>query len=332
MTGRKKPGLLRHDRMIAANELRSALSSWSDRLIAIAAVLIALVAVRSVLSHRPLIFAAAAVAALATAIGAGAARMIEHRVDFHCGDGVLAADALAEGGRRHYALSIHALVCVIVTICAVIGRPAAAVLSPIGYLIGAGICHVACRVVPTGASPRRFSPFPEIRRLLQRPISGAFAAIPALLPLLLLRSIEPGSMAAVIGLVSAVSALLLTMLDYNVVRFMTESGYPAWRIIGIHARSLLTFLILTVVASMVVSDRLVAIVICGVVLAALIFMTIRILAYRIHSKRIADTLVSICAGFACVTAIMIPVLVPVVVFAILWHLHHRAVPVTWLLT
>src|SRR5215203_888029 len=95
-TGRKKAGLLRHDRMIVANELRSALSSWSDRLIALAALLIALVAVRSALSQRPLIFAATAVAALATAVGAGAARMIERRVDFHSRVGVLAADALAE--------------------------------------------------------------------------------------------------------------------------------------------------------------------------------------------------------------------------------------------
>jgi len=245
---------------------------------------------------------------------------------------VLAADALAEDARWHYALPIHALVCAIVTICAVIGRPAAALLAPIGYLIGAGISHVACRVVPTRASPRRSSPLRSIRHVLQRPISGASAAIAAVLPLLFLRSIEPGTMAAVIGVVSAVVALLLTMLDYNVVRFMTESGYPAGRIIGIHARSVLIFLILTVVASLVLSDKLVAIVIFGVVLTALIFMTSRILAYRIHSKRIADTVVSVSAGIAFLTAVAMPMLLPVVVSAILWHLHRHAVRATWLLT
>ena len=150
-TGRKKAGLLRHDRMIVANELRSALSSWSDRLIALAALLGALVALKSALSHRPFIFAATAVATLATAAGVWAARMIERRVDFHSQDGVLAADALAEDARRHYALAIHALVCAIVTICAVIGRPAAAALAPIGYLVGAGVVP---RRVPSGAHRR----------------------------------------------------------------------------------------------------------------------------------------------------------------------------------
>lgn len=329
-THRTKAGLLRHDRMIVANELRSAFFSWRDKLIALAVLVVALVAVRSALSHRPLIFAATAIAALATATGAATARVIERRLDFHSQDGVLAADALAKDARWHYALPIHALACAIVTVCAVIGRPKAAVLATIGYLIGAGISHVVCRVVLTNATPRRSLSLRAIRHLLQRPISGALAAIPVVLPLLLLRSIEPGQMATVIGLLSATAALLLTMVDHNVVRFMTESGYPAGRIIGIHARSLLIFLILTVPASLALSDRLVAIVIFGVVLAALIFMTSRILAYRIHSKRTADTLVSIC-GIACLTGVAMPMLLPVVVIAILWQLHRRAVPVTWLL-
>ena len=328
----KKAGLLRHDRMIVANELGSALSSRSDRLIALAALLIALVAVRSALSHRPFIFAATAIAVLAAAVGAAAARMIERRLDFHSEVGVLAADALAESARRHYALSIQALVCAIVTMCAVIGRPAAAVLAPIGYLIGAGIGHVAWRVLPRGASSRRSSPLRSITRMLQRPTSGALAAIPAVLLQLLLGSIEPGATAAIIAVVSAMAALLLTMLDYNVVRFLTESGYPAGRIIGLHAPSLLVFFILTVVVSLVLFDRLVAIVVFAVVLTALIFMTSRILAYRIHSKRIADTLVSIYAGIVGLTAVVMPMLLPIVVIAILWHLHHRAVQATWLLT
>lgn len=258
--------------------------------------------------------------------------MIERRVDFHVQDGVLAADALAEAARRHYVLSIHASVCTVVTICAAIGRPAAAALAPIGYLVGAGICHIACRVVLADASSRRSSPLRSITRLLQRPLAGALAAIAVALPLLLLRSIEPGPRAAFIGLVGTIAALLLTMLDDKVVRFMTESGYPAGRIIGIHVRSLLVFLIPAVFASLLLSDRLAAIVICGVVLAALILMTSRILAYRIHPKRTADTLVSVCAGVACLTGFLVPMLLPVVVIAILWHLHRRSVPATWRLT
>ena len=329
---RKKARLLRHDRAIVANELRSALSSWNDRLIALAGLLIALVAVRSALSHRPFLFAATAVAALAATVGAGAARMVERRLDFHSQDGVLAADALAEDARRDYALSIHALVCGTTTLCAMIVRPAAAVVAPIGYLIGAGISHVSRRVVATGSSPRRSFSLRAFARLPQRPISGVLAAIPVVLPLLLLGSIEPRPMAVVVGLVSAVAVLLLTMLDYNVVRFMTESGYGAGRIIVIHSRSTLIFLIVAVAASVVLSDEFVAVVIFGVVLAAVIFVASRVLANRIQSKRAADTLVSICAGIVCVTAVSIPLLLPVVVIGILWHLHRHAGSATWQLT
>ena len=54
----------------------------------------------------------------------------------------VAADAWAEPVRRHYALSVHAWVCAIVTMCALIGRPTVAVLAPVGYLIGAGMSLV----------------------------------------------------------------------------------------------------------------------------------------------------------------------------------------------
>lgn len=330
-TGRKKPGLLRHDGMIVANELRSAFFSWRDRLIAIAVLVVALVAISSALSHRPFIFAATAIVALATAIGAGAARVIERRLDFHAEHGVLAADALTPDVRRHYALTIHVLVSAIVTLCAAVARPAAAVLAPIGYLVGAGISHVVFRVVLTDASPRPSFSLRATTRLLQRPVSGALAAIAIVLPLLLLRSIEPGQVATVVGLVSVIAVLTLTMLDYNVVRFMTESGYSAVQIIAIRARAVLIFLILTIVATLLLADTFVAIVVFGVVLAALIFMTSRMLAYRIYSKRTADTLISICA-IVCLSGVAMPMLLPVVVLAILWQLYRQAVRVTWLLT
>lgn len=328
--GRKQERLLRHDRVMVANELRFALTSWSDRLIVLAVVLTVLVAVRSALSHRSFIIAAAAVAGFATAIGAAAARMIERRLDFHSQDGVLAADALTEDARRNYTLSIHALVAGLVTVCALIGRPNAAVFAPIGYLIGAGIAHIACRTVLSETSPRRPVLLRNIPRLLQRPISGAVVAIPVVLLLLLLTSSEPGQRATVIGVVSAVITLMLTTLDYHVVRFMTESGYSARRIISIHARSLAIFFITSVLASLILSVMLVSVVIVAVVLAALIFMTSRILAYRIFPKRTADTLVSIC-GIVCLAGVAMPMFLPVVVIAILWQLYRRAAPVTWLL-
>jgi hypothetical protein len=317
--------------MIVANGLRSAFSSWPDRLVALAVLLIALAAMRSSLSDRPFIVAATAVVGLAAAVGAGVALMIGHRLDFHAEDGVLAEDALAGGARQYYILSIHALVCAVATLCALIGRPMTAMLAPIGYLVGAGICHLVRRLATGGGARRRSPLLRAVRRLLQRPLSGVVAAIPAVMSLLLLQSIGPGPLAAFIGMISAVAAILLTLPDHDVVRFMSASGYRAGRIIGLHARSLLVFLVLTIPASLILSDTLVAIVIFGVVLAAWLLMTARILAYRAYSKRAADTAVSVCVVFTGFTGYAIPMLLPFVVIAILWHLHRRSVPATWLL-
>lgn len=331
-TGRTDGRLLRHDRMIVANELRSAFASWTDRLVALAVILIALAAVRASLSDRPFVLAATAVAALGAVAGAGAAWMIDRRLDFHAQDGVIAADALTDRARRHYILSIHAPVCGMVTLCAGIGRPMAAFLVPLAYLIGAGACHIARRLAIPGGGQPRSSRLRAARRVLQRPISGAVAAIPAVLPLLLLESIDPGPLAAFAGLVSTVAVMLLTMVDYNTVRFMSASGYRSGRIIGIHGRSLLVFIVLSVPAALALSDGLAAIVISGVGIVAFMLMTARILAYRIHSKRAADTAVSICVAVVAFTGFAMPMLLPFVVIAILWHLHRRSAPATWLLT
>ncbi|HSI16359.1 MAG TPA: hypothetical protein VK980_01215 [Sphingomonas sp.] len=318
--------------MIVANELRSVLASWTDRLIALAVVLIALFALRSSLSDRPFVFAAVAVAALAAVIGAGAARVIQRRLDFHAYDGVVAVDALTRGEHRLYTLSIHGAVCGIMALCVLAGRPATVGLALIGYLVGAGSCNIARRLVLGRGSPRLSAPLRSVRPFLRRPIAGALAAITVVLPVLLLTSIEPGPMAAFIGLVSAVAALLLTMLDDGVVRFMTVSGYRAGRIIWFHSRSVLAFLLLTVPALLALSHGLIAVVVGSVVLAAQVLMTARILAYRVHAKRTADTVVGICTVVACIAGFAMPMLLPFVVMAILWHLHRRAAPATWLLT
>lgn len=328
---RETNSLLRHDRMVVANELRSALSSWSDRVIVPGVILIVLITLRASLFDRPFILAATAVAALAVVAGAGTARVVQRRLEFHAYDGAIAADALAEATRRRYILSVHAMACGIVASCALIGRPATVGLAVIGYLVGAGSCHMARRLMSRGDVARRPALLRSVGALLQSPIAGALAAMPIVLSLLLLGSIEPGPMAAFIGMVSAVAALLLTTLDAAVVRFMTVSGYPARRIVRIHARALSVFLLLTVLACLVLSRGLVAIVVGCVVLAALALMTARILAYRIHPKRTADTVVSICAAVACLAGVTMPMLLPFVVVAILWHLHRRSGSATWLL-
>lgn len=329
-TSRKKTRLLRHDRVIVANELRSALSSWSDRLIALTALVFVLTMVRFALAHKPFLFAATAVAGVATVVGAGVARLIERRMDFHSQDGVLAADALADNARRQYALPIHAVIASIVTICAAIGRPSAVAFAPIGYLIGALVCHVAYAVVHRDAATRGSVSLRTLRRSLQRPLSGVVAAVITILLVLVNRSIDVQQMAAVVALVTAAMALVLTMLDYHVIRFMTESGYSAARIIGLYSRPVSIFLILTVIASTIAADRVLALIVFGVVVVALLFMASRILAYRMYSKRTADTLLTVC-GIVCASAVAMPLLLPVLIIVILWQLYPRSVRVTSLL-
>lgn len=330
--GRANANLLRHDRMIVVNELRSALSSWTDRLTALAVTLIILFALHSSLSNRPLMVVASAVSALAAVMGAGTARMIQRRLDFHAHDGAMAADALARAARRHYVVSVHAIACGVVTIGALIGRPATVLFALMGYLAGAGTWHIARRVAPGASVPRQSAGLRPVKAVLQRPISGALAAVLVLPPLMLSGSIGPGPMAGFIGLIGVIAALSLTMLDDRTVRFMTISGYSATRIIGCHARALLTFLVLTVMACLALSRGLIAMVVGGVVLAALILMTARILAYRVHSKRTADTLIGICAAVTCIAGFAMQLVLPVVVIAILWHLHRRSAAATWMVT
>lgn len=330
-TSQKKTRLLKHDRAIVANELRAALSSWSDRLTIVAALLFVLAAVRFALADRPFIFAATAVAGMATVGGAGVARLIERRMDFHSQDGVLAADALADNARRHYALPIHAVVAVIMTACTAIARPTAVAFAPIAYLIGALFQHVAYAVVHRQLSARRSLSLRAVRRVLRRPVTGAFAALPMILLMLLNRSLELSQLVTAIALLTVATALVLTMLDYHAVRFMTECGYTAGRIFGVHARPVLIFLILAAITPMAMSDRYLAPVVFGTVLVALMVMAGRIFAYRVYSKRTADTLITFC-GIACVSAIVMPILLPVLIIAILLQLYRQSVRVTSLLS
>ncbi len=330
-TGWIKARLFRHDRMVVVNELRAGLSAWTDRLIAVAVAMIALVALHSWLSPRPFIVAGLTIAGLAAASGAWGARLIEQRLVFHAYDGIIAADALADRAWRRYAVPIHALLCGIVAFVALIGRPATMGVAIIGYLVGAGCGHIASRIMRRRSGATLSVPLRLDRSLLQRPITGAIAAIPVTLPLLFFSSAATEAMLVLTGVVAGAVALMLTLVDDGAIRFLTLSGYKAGRIIGLHSRSLLVFSLLTVLACLIFSASA-AIVIGSVAVAAFVVMTARILAYRMHAKRTADLIVGSGAVAAVLSGVALPLLFPVVVVAILWQLYRRAAPATWLLT
>lgn len=321
--------LSRHDRTIVVNELRWAFSSWTDRLIALIVVVVAVAGSRSALSAQPWRVAAAIVAMLAAAVGVGAARIVRRRLDFHAHDGIIAADALSRRSRRRYATAFHATALCLIIGLALMARPGIVVAAVVGYLAGAGVGHVANRSVGWRGSGR--SAFARrVAALLQRPVAGVAAAVPFVALLVLGRSIETGRLAALAGGISAITVLSLTTVDDAVVRFMTWSGFRAVTIIARRARAALIYLLLLVPAGLTVSVGL-ALVVLVVVLAALALMATRILVYRIHAKRAADMIVSICAAVVGFAGVMAPMIAPLVVITIFVHLGRRSAPATWML-
>jgi hypothetical protein len=326
---RRNP-MLRHDWMIVSNEARSAFSSWTDRLTALAVVAITLAAPRAFLSDQSFITAASAVGAFAALIGAGAARIVQHRLAFHAREGALAAEALSREASRRYILCAHALLLAIVATGALVSRLDMLPLALAGYIAGAGIGHAVAALLP-GLAPRRLPSLRAWSVLLQRPIAGALAALAFLLLLLPARTLDPGSAAALAGVAAAGAALALTAVDDDIVRFMTLSGYGGASILWRRARPLLLFLLLTVPACLLLAQRPAALIVAGIGLVALTLMAARILAYRIYSRRVADTLVGIGLVVALVAGFMAPLLLPLFFLLLLRHLCRRSASATWLL-
>jgi len=324
----RKP--LRHDRMIVVNELRRAFSSWSDRLIAASVVLIALATLHASLADRPWLVAASAVAGLSAIAGASAARLLHRRLAFHTDEGALADAALDPRARRRYLVAFHALGLGVLGVATLAARPSLLALGLAAYLAGAALGHLAS-LAAGGLALRRPTAGRAMRAQLRRPIAGALAAIGLLLLVLALRGLDTPPRTALVGAATVIAVLGMTSLDDSAIRFMTLSGYRAPRILGLAARGPLAFLAIGLPALLAAANPLLAGIVTLVTLAGLALMAARILAYRSHGKRAADTLVGICAAAACLTGLAAPMLLPIVMIAIFWHLSRRSAPATWLL-
>ena len=323
--------LFRHDRMIVINEMRWAFSSWTDRLVAIVVALLALAMLHASLADRPVLVAGSAIAALAAIAGAGAARLMHRRLAFHAYDGTLAAEALDRGQRRAYLVAFHTLALGLLCIAVLAARASLLPLGLAAYLAGAGLGH-AVSLMTDGLALRRPLPGRAIRARLQKPGAGVVAAIGLLLLLLCLRTLGTNPRIALAGTTTVIAVLGLTSLDDAVIRFMTLSGYRTWRIVGLHARGVLVFVAIALPVLLVASEPLLTGIIGAVAMAGLALMAMRILAYRIHTKRAADTLVTLCAAAICATGFAASILMPFVAIAIFWYLNRRAIPQTWMLS
>jgi len=321
--------LVRHDRKIAGNSLRSALSRRGDRLFLGVVAVIALAALHHLLSDRPLPLVISLVGAASALIGLGMADLVHRRLEFHASDGVLAADALSRDTRRRFGLALHLMGGALVLLVALIGRPDAALVAPGGYLAGAVLGHGVRAILPRPRG-RAKGPVPRaLQAFLRRPVSGALAAGMLILILPALGAFDAVRGAAFAGILGAGAALMLTTVDDAAVRFMTLSGYSAGRIIGLHARPLLLCLVLTIPAAFLLSRGMAGLAIAGASAAALALMAARVLAYRVHNRRIADFILGLCLVACALAGLTFPPAVPLVVLAILWGLARRSAPATW---
>lgn len=328
---RESHRLLRYDRMIIANELRAAVSTWHDRLIAVVVILIAFAALRSAVPDRPLAILAPLASAAAFLIGFGTETLIRRRLEFHASDGILVIDATRSRQSRRYRASWHLIA--LVSLCAVVllVRTELLPFSLLAYSVGAAIAHIAIRVLNRRHSHVGWRADRAIGSYLQRPMAGLVVALIALSFLLPARAFESEGQVATAAVLTVLAALGLTSLDDAVIRFMTFSGHGGWSIMAFHARRISVFLGIMVPACLMAFPPLVAAALAGAGIAGLALMCLRVLAYRLHSKPMADTIVTICVGAIAITAMAAPMLLPVVAMIIPWQLHRRSAAKTWLL-
>lgn len=322
--------LFRYDRRIVINALRSAFARWHDRLIVLAAVLVALLAARASLATTPGAVATYLAFAAGLVIGLRTARLIGGRLAFHASDGVLAADALGAKSRRLYASMWHSLALAGVAVIILMVRPALLAFGLAGYLAGASLGHLV-----HGAWPGRFlggvAPGRAIRAYLRRPSAGIVLALVVLPLLLAVRSSGQGVQAATAGLLAAGAVPCLTTVDDALVGFLTSCGYGSWTIVQRHARGCLVFLSIVLPVCLIGRAFTIAGMVAATTAIGLALMAMRVLAYRLHERRPADLIVAMLVAVTAMVGAASPILLPFVVAVILWQLHRRAATRSWLL-
>lgn len=293
--------------------------------------LTALALIRSWFADRPLTVAAWTALAAGAMIGMWAGRLVAKRLAFHAFDGLLAEDALQPQARRRYIVAWHGVGLALLASITLIARPSLLILSAPAYLAGVLVAGLANGF----GMPHRIAgpvrPGWTILAWSRRWIAGASAAMILLLSLLPARVLDTNVLMAVVGIEAVLLALMLARVDDAIVRFMTIAGSGSRRIIGYHTKGLAAFLVVGVTGCWGMLGRSAAGIVAAASAAMVLLLTLRILAYRLHAKRLADLLVAILAGLLTLVAYAMPVALPVIILAILWHLQRRGRTKTWLL-
>lgn len=329
MDGRDR--LFRYDRRIAANTIASTFARWPDRVIA-AIILCGLsMAARSWSTGHAWSVAIWSTLGIGLLAGAGTARALSARVDFHATEGLLAADALRPTSRRRYVAAWHGVGLLLLMTLMLIAAPSLCVPGTIGYVVGAIVANSASGLLPAGIASRGATGRRTLDRMSVHPMVGIAAATGFVLTLVVTAGVGTEARLAVCGMVTLLLLALLTTVDDGVVRFRTIAGESAAEIVAHRARPALMMVAFALAATWLVVGRTAAMTVAAVSLAMLILMVQRILLYRCHAKRTAGVLILLFAAVLVLIAVATPLLLPLATAAILGRSWHRAAQRTWLL-
>lgn len=322
--------LFAHDFSILLTSARASFR-WRDQIAIMLAFSLLIAGLRSLIIDQPGNLVQASAFGVGIIAGFAVERMILARLSYHANDGMLAADALVSVCRWRYASLFHAIAVIglSISIAMVGGWLNLPFLT--GYFCGLALGH--------GLSRLRVQSFQAVARTTHwgrtvlawtrggsAGIVAAFSVAALLLPL--------GGMEGSVSLLAAASAagiamLILTTVDHGSVRFMAMSGYGVWDALRLHFLPGFWFLVLAVFLGVVIHGPTIGTVIAGIAIAALGLQALRVLAYRIHSKRVGDWLVATLIGVVALVGWSLPLVAPIVLIVIFWHLHRRASASTW---
>ncbi|MBM3927684.1 MAG: hypothetical protein FJ335_04390 [Sphingomonadales bacterium] len=324
--------LFLQDRLIASNTIRGTFAGWHDWAIATVMLLAALAAAHAWFADRSWMVAAWTALAAGMVIGFGAGRLVGARLAFHVVNGLLAADALSPHASRRYGMAWHGVGLALLAVATLIVRPSLLVVSVASYLAGVLIAGLTGGV----RMPKRIAgttrPGWTLRAWSHRPIAGVVAGTVLLLLLLLpARTLGTNALMAVVGISTMLLALTLTVVDDTIVRFMAIAGRGSRRIVVHHGRGIAAFLAVSVPGCWIMVGPVAAGIAAAVCVAMLLLLTLRVLAYCLHTRRIADFLVSMLAGLLMLVAYSTPIVLPVFALAMFWQLQRRGRTKTWLL-
>ncbi|WP_294290691.1 hypothetical protein [uncultured Sphingomonas sp.] len=313
------------------NTIRATFASWYDRVIAAFTLVAAFAAVHAWFVDHPWMIAAWTALIAGVVIGSGAGRLVGTRLAFHAFDGLLATDALHPQTRRRYMTAWHGVGLALLAVTTLIARPSLLVVSVPGYLAGVMIAGLMDGVRMPKQLAGTARPGWTLLAWSHRPIAGISAATILFLLLLPARTLGTNAQMAMVGIATLLLALTLTSVDDAIVRFMTVTGHGSRRIFVHHGKGIATFLAVSAPGCWIISGPVAAGIAAAACVVMLLLLTLRILAYRLHTKRLADFLVSILAGLLMLVAYSMPVAFPVLALAIFWQLHRRGRTKTWLL-